>query len=59
MRTAINLEAVFAILVLCGLTLRRAAQSRSEAANRKQWLLLLLVVPAALLWTMTHPAGLR
>jgi len=55
MRAAINLEAVFALLVICGMGFSLSSAERSEAANRKRWLLLLLVVPAALLWTLTFP----
>src|SRR5580704_1178984 len=54
MRTAINLEAVFAVLVLLGAC--RASISRPTGAHdSKRWRLLLLVVPAALLWTLSIP----
>ena len=57
MRTAINLEAVFAVLVVlgsCGAGFRRSGAPRIEAGSRWGYLLLLLI-PAALLWTLTIP----
>src|ERR1017187_4567784 len=55
MRAAINLEAAFALLVLCVTGLSLSSAERSEASDRPKWLLLLLIIPAALLWTVTIP----
>ena len=56
MRAAINLEAAFALLVLlCSTGFSLSITQRSEAGDRKRWLLLLLMIPAALLWTLTIP----
>ncbi len=55
MRGVINLEAAFALLVICAIGIRLAKSKPSEAGERKIWLLLLLVIPAALLWTLSIP----
>jgi hypothetical protein len=55
MRGPINLEAAYALLVICGIILRVASPQRSDRANDRKWLLLPLIVPAALLWTVTIP----
>jgi hypothetical protein len=56
MRAAINLEAAFAVLILLGCC--RAGFSRlaqpNQAIGREAWFLL-LIIPAALLWTLTIP----
>jgi hypothetical protein len=54
MRAAINLEAVFALLVLVGACARAGAVPALES-KRRSWWLLLLIVPAAMLWTVTIP----
>jgi hypothetical protein len=63
MRAVINLEGAFALVVLLS-TIGRYATGRTASNNglpldgnaqRKEWLLLLLVLPAALLWTLTIP----
>ena len=55
MRAAINLEAVFAVLVVLGSCARGFCSAPcEEAGSRRNWLLLLLI-PAALLWTLTIP----
>ncbi len=54
MRTAINLEAIFALLVLCGAGAGRPDVTRGET-NHRGTSLLLLVIPAALLWTLSIP----
>ncbi len=58
MRTAINLEAIFAALVILGACARRAGPPpapQDEVVHRRYWPLLLLLIPAALLWTLTLP----
>jgi hypothetical protein len=55
MRAVINLESLFAVLVICGIAWRLPAGERGEAGNRVTWTLLLLLIPAALLWTLTIP----
>ena len=54
MRAAINLEAVFALLVMLGAMVRVGIGPPSEADSRRSWLLL-LVIPAVLLWTLSIP----
>jgi hypothetical protein len=54
MRAAINLEAVFALLVLAAAS-RRVDHRLSWSAQLRSGLLLLLIIPAALLWTLTIP----
>jgi hypothetical protein len=54
MRAAINIEAVFAVLVV--LACCKAGISRPGAGKySRSWMLLLLVLPAAYLWTLTIP----
>ncbi len=55
MRAAINLEAAFALLVICAAGFMPSVTRRCERIERKPWLLLLLAIPAALLWTLTFP----
>src|SRR4051812_4467251 len=58
MRAVINLEAVFAVLVIlgaCARALRSTSTAQTDSTGRRYWLLLLLVIPAALLWTLTFP----
>ncbi len=56
MRSVINLEAVFAVLViLCSVSFGLPDAKRSERTGNKWWPLLLLIIPAALLWTLTIP----
>jgi hypothetical protein len=55
MRGIINLEAAFALLVVGGIAFRVASAQRDERANDGKWLFLLVIIPAALLWTVTIP----
>ena len=56
MRAAINLEAIFALLVLAGIALRRSNSQAPPQPGQSRWnLLLLLAIPAAYLWTLTFP----
>lgn len=55
-RALINLEAVFALLVIGAVLLsRRAAPEPANSPRRWALLLLLLLLPAAYLWTLTFP----
>jgi hypothetical protein len=54
MRAAINVEAIFALLVLLGCFLKRSAAPGSPENNRR-YLLLLLILPAAFYWTLYFP----
>jgi hypothetical protein len=55
MRTAINLEAVFAVLVVLAASLRRAGPSSPGQPDSRRYLLLLLIIPIAFLWTLNIP----
>ena len=56
MRALLNVEALFAWLVLVGaFLLRRGAGKAAEQSDGARWRLLLLAIPAALLWTVTFP----
>ena len=55
MRAAINLEAIFALAVLCSTGFCLSNAQPSEQADRKSWLWLLAIVPAAMLWTLRIP----
>lgn len=57
MRLAINIEAVFAVLVIIASSCRTAFPPSAEPrdANNRRYLLVLLVLPAAFLWTLPFP----
>ena len=55
MRGTINLEAAFALAVIFFSISRPGAKSFSASQQSKKNVLLLLIIPAALLWTVTIP----
>src|SRR6478609_8607511 len=59
MRAAINVEAVCALLVLLFYVARQTTNNdrllHASNPDRREWLLLLLVIPAAFLWTLSIP----
>ena len=59
MRGVINLEGAVALLLLLGILRRHllsdAGPTFEEMAGRGKWLLCLLLIPAALLWTVSIP----
>jgi len=59
MRAVINVEGALALLMLlCSIgrfAAKRTGLSYDENSQRREWLLLLLVIPAALFWTLSIP----
>ena len=54
MRLAINVEAVFALLVLAGCCAGISRSAPAQDNSRRYWLLF-AILPAAFLWTLTFP----
>ena len=55
MRLAINLEGIFAVSILLVSCARASRSTGFSPSNGRRPLLLLLLIPAALLWTLTIP----